>query len=43
MSTVSSSILSFSSDYKRALFQDEEFCVLFLQLTKSLLSQPQAS
>lgn len=43
MSTVSSAILSFSSDYKRALFQDEEFCVLFLQLTKSLLSQPQAS
>ena len=36
MSTVSSAILSFSSDYKRALFQDEEFCVLFLQLLAAL-------
>lgn len=43
MATVSSAILSFSSDSKCALFQDEEFCVLFLQLTKSLLSQPQLS
>ena len=42
MASVSSVLLAFPENSLRTLFLDEEFCVLFLQLTKLLLAQSQA-